>query len=97
MIIITSCRSTENTELVSVSAGIPQMAIITNIDTACGETEKDLRNVYKSKHLKKKVSLYRNVTCVWMGFSFIIKLFSVNEQKKLLKSELYMNKCLLNR
>ena len=33
------------------------MAIMTNIDGACDETEKDLKNVYKSKHLKKKVSV----------------------------------------
>ncbi|MEQ2206357.1 hypothetical protein XENOCAPTIV_028395, partial [Xenoophorus captivus] len=34
--------------------GIPQMAMMTHIDEACGETEKNLRNVYKSKHLRKK-------------------------------------------
>lgn len=33
------------------------MAIMTKIDGACGETEKNLKNVYKSKHLKKKVSV----------------------------------------
>lgn len=30
--------------------------MITNVDQACGETEKNLRNVYKSKHVKQKVS-----------------------------------------
>ncbi|XP_035985362.1 interferon-induced protein 44 [Fundulus heteroclitus] len=35
--------------------GIPQLAILTHIDEACGETERNIRNVYKSKHLKKKM------------------------------------------
>ncbi|XP_016521566.1 interferon-induced protein 44-like, partial [Poecilia formosa] len=35
--------------------GIPQFAILTHIDEACGETEKNLRNVYRSKHLKRKM------------------------------------------
>lgn len=43
--------------------GIPQVAIVTNIDTACGETQKNLRNVYRSKHLKKKVSTRACVLC----------------------------------
>ncbi|XP_014878171.1 interferon-induced protein 44-like [Poecilia latipinna] len=36
--------------------GVPQLAVLTNIDEACIDTKTNLRNVYRSKYLKKKIS-----------------------------------------
>ncbi|KAM8748583.1 interferon-induced protein 44-like [Acanthopagrus schlegelii] len=56
--------------------GIPQMAIMTNIDEACGETEKNLRNVYKSKHVKKKMKDFSATVGIPMNCIFPIKNYS---------------------
>ncbi|XP_032423238.1 interferon-induced protein 44-like isoform X1 [Xiphophorus hellerii] len=36
--------------------GVPQLAVLTNIDEACDDTKINLRNVSRSKNLKKKIS-----------------------------------------
>ncbi|XP_054871606.1 interferon-induced protein 44-like [Amphiprion ocellaris] len=36
--------------------GIPQLLIVTKLDEACPETERDLQNIYKSKFVKKKLT-----------------------------------------
>ncbi|PWA23370.1 hypothetical protein CCH79_00019517, partial [Gambusia affinis] len=41
---------------ISVSVGVPQLAVLTKIDEACIDTKINLRNVYRSKSLKKKIS-----------------------------------------
>ncbi|XP_035990906.1 interferon-induced protein 44-like isoform X1 [Fundulus heteroclitus] len=56
--------------------GIPQMAMMTHIDEVCGEIEKDLRNVYKSKHLRKKMKDFSAAVGIPMNCIFPVKNYS---------------------
>ncbi|XP_018540152.1 interferon-induced protein 44 [Lates calcarifer] len=56
--------------------GIPQMAIMTNVDLACGETEKDLKNVYRSRHLRQKMSEFSSAVGIPMNCIFPVKNYS---------------------
>ncbi|XP_028249978.1 interferon-induced protein 44-like isoform X1 [Parambassis ranga] len=56
--------------------GIPQMAIMTNIDAACPDTEKDLKNVYKSRYLQKKMKEFSSTVGIPMNCIFPVKNYS---------------------
>ncbi|XP_032423567.1 uncharacterized protein LOC116723092 isoform X4 [Xiphophorus hellerii] len=56
--------------------GIPQMAMMTRIDEACCETDKDLRNVYKSKYLRKKMKDFSSAVGIPVNCIFPVKNYS---------------------
>uniref|UniRef100_A0A8C9YVE2 Interferon-induced protein 44-like n=2 Tax=Sander lucioperca TaxID=283035 RepID=A0A8C9YVE2_SANLU len=52
---------------------IPQVAILTKIDMICPEIKKDLRNVYRSKILKKKMEKFSAEVGIPMNCIFPVK------------------------
>ncbi|XP_054908931.1 interferon-induced protein 44-like [Poeciliopsis prolifica] len=56
--------------------GIPQMAMMTRIDEACSETQKDLRKVYKSKYLRKKMRDFSSAVGIPLNCIFPVKNYS---------------------
>lgn len=37
-------------------SGIPYMVVLTNVDKACPLVRKDIKTIYRSKHVQEKVS-----------------------------------------
>ncbi|XP_029968425.1 interferon-induced protein 44-like [Salarias fasciatus] len=56
--------------------GIPQLLIVTKVDEACPETQKSLRNVYRSKHVKKKMAEFSSKVGIPMNFILPVKNYS---------------------
>uniref|UniRef100_A0A087XXU2 Interferon-induced protein 44-like n=1 Tax=Poecilia formosa TaxID=48698 RepID=A0A087XXU2_POEFO len=56
--------------------GIPQLAILTHIDAACRETETNIRNVYRSKYLKKKMTDFSSHLGIPMNCILPVKNYS---------------------
>ncbi|XP_033999270.1 interferon-induced protein 44-like isoform X4 [Trematomus bernacchii] len=50
-----SVRKLREVRLAAREMGIPEIAILTKIDDTCPEVRENIRNVYKSKYLKKKI------------------------------------------
>uniref|UniRef100_A0A3P9P427 Interferon-induced protein 44-like n=2 Tax=Poecilia reticulata TaxID=8081 RepID=A0A3P9P427_POERE len=55
---------------------IPQLAILTHIDAVCGEIETNIKNVYRSKYLKRKMTDFSSRLGIPMNCILPVKNYS---------------------
>uniref|UniRef100_A0A4W6CY91 G domain-containing protein n=1 Tax=Lates calcarifer TaxID=8187 RepID=A0A4W6CY91_LATCA len=81
LVCVISANSAETKPSLPVLTGIPQVCILTHIDEACGITESNLKDVYHSKYIKRKMEEMSSSVGFPMNCIFPVK--NYNEETKL--------------